>query len=413
MITSPVTPTWSPRSTRRFHSSSALGADPVEREHRLQLGAVAVPQGGEAELAGVADEDHPAGDRDLCRRWRCRSAGRRSARGSPRAWRCGGSRPGTARRPRPAAGPASPGGPASAREGRRRDRSARRSARLTARFLDKESTPVRPERTQPPRGRYHWITCRAWSSTLRPSPSAPPPGDYDRFRPPYPLEAVALGADRLRRTGPGGRSRAPAPASSPGWSPHWATRSSPVEPDPGMRARLVAATPGSHRAGGQRRGDPAAGRGCGRRGRRPGVPLVRPERAHPEIARVLRPGGIFAPIWNLRDESAPLGRRALADHRAASPAPAGTRRRRPEPEPDFGALFGPASAPSSPTAITPRRDEPGRAAAHPLVLPHRRRTGAAPAGAAGPGPDRAAPRPGRPGELRAAVPDGRVPRPPR
>ncbi len=28
-------------------------------------------------------------------------------------------------------------------------------------------------------------------------------------------------------------------------------------------------------------------------------------KAHPEIARVLRPGGIFAPIWNIRDESEP------------------------------------------------------------------------------------------------------------
>src|SRR6185312_16400748 len=39
--------------------------DPVQGEHGLQLGAVAIPQGGEAELAGVAYEDHPAGDRHL------------------------------------------------------------------------------------------------------------------------------------------------------------------------------------------------------------------------------------------------------------------------------------------------------------------------------------------------------------
>jgi SAM-dependent methyltransferase len=29
------------------------------------------------------------------------------------------------------------------------------------------------------------------------------------------------------------------------------------------------------------------------------------ERAHPEIARVLRPGGVFGPLWNVRDEQAP------------------------------------------------------------------------------------------------------------
>jgi hypothetical protein len=40
-----------------------LGAHPVEREHRLKLGAVAFPQRREAELAAVADEDDPTGNR--------------------------------------------------------------------------------------------------------------------------------------------------------------------------------------------------------------------------------------------------------------------------------------------------------------------------------------------------------------
>jgi SAM-dependent methyltransferase len=30
-----------------------------------------------------------------------------------------------------------------------------------------------------------------------------------------------------------------------------------------------------------------------------------PAKAHPEIARVLRPGGVFAPVWNIRDETEP------------------------------------------------------------------------------------------------------------
>jgi len=29
------------------------------------------------------------------------------------------------------------------------------------------------------------------------------------------------------------------------------------------------------------------------------------DKAHPEIARVLRTGGVFAPLWNVRDESVP------------------------------------------------------------------------------------------------------------
>ena len=39
-------------------------ADAGEAEHHLQLGAVAFLEGGEAQLARVAGEHHPAGNRD-------------------------------------------------------------------------------------------------------------------------------------------------------------------------------------------------------------------------------------------------------------------------------------------------------------------------------------------------------------
>ena len=41
-----------------------LLADAVDREHRLQLGAVTLAEADEAELAGVAQVDDAAGDRD-------------------------------------------------------------------------------------------------------------------------------------------------------------------------------------------------------------------------------------------------------------------------------------------------------------------------------------------------------------
>ena len=52
-------------STSALNVGQRLLADVGEREHHLELGAVALAQPGEAELAGVAQEDHPAGDRDL------------------------------------------------------------------------------------------------------------------------------------------------------------------------------------------------------------------------------------------------------------------------------------------------------------------------------------------------------------
>ena len=100
-----------------------LLAHPVAGEHDLQLG-VALAQGGEAELAGVAEEDDPAGDADRLAGHRVRrevgvrgpDLGERRASGRPS--------PGRGRRRCPAAGPAWPGGPAAAPAVRRRRRGA-------------------------------------------------------------------------------------------------------------------------------------------------------------------------------------------------------------------------------------------------------------------------------------------------
>jgi SAM-dependent methyltransferase len=112
----------------------------------------------------------------------------------------------------------------------------------------------------------------------------------------------------------------------------------PVEPDPGMRAALDAATPGT----------------TAREGSAESIPLpdgyadavvvgtayhwFDPARAHPEIARVLRPGGVFAPMRNDRDtgvEWLALLEEIIgsAHYRQEEPAPLA--------DVDFGPLFGP------------------------------------------------------------------------
>ncbi|HLL64690.1 MAG TPA: class I SAM-dependent methyltransferase [Micromonosporaceae bacterium] len=62
-----------------------------------------------------------------------------------------------------------------------------------------------------------------------------------------------------------------------------------------------------------------------------------PVRAHPEVARVLRPGGVFAPIWNFRDEDVPW-LRELSRIVDGARATDGTREDEPE---EFGEWFAP------------------------------------------------------------------------
>ena len=74
-----------------------VGADPVEREHHLQFDAV-LAQRREAELAGVADEDDPAGDADVVAGLRVRGEVGVASRGPRPASACAAPRPGRARR---------------------------------------------------------------------------------------------------------------------------------------------------------------------------------------------------------------------------------------------------------------------------------------------------------------------------
>ncbi|PZG05058.1 class I SAM-dependent methyltransferase, partial [Micromonospora craterilacus] len=127
--------------------------------------------------------------------------------------------------------------------------------------------------------------------------------DYDRFRPRYPEAALRWALDGIDRP-----ARLVDLAAGTGIVTRGLLalghRVTAVEPDPGMRAQLAATTTGVPALAGTAEAMPLpdgyadavlAGQAYHW--------FDRPA-AHAEIARVLRPGGVFAPIWNLRDDRA-------------------------------------------------------------------------------------------------------------
>lgn len=159
---------------------------------------------------------------------------------------------------------------------------------------------------------------------------------YDAARPSYPHEAVRwlLGSASLRvvdlGAGTGIFSRVLARLG------HEVIA---VEPDPGMRRRLAERSP-----------DVTVLDGAAER-----IPLPEgsvdaivaaqsshwfdPDAAHPEIARVLRAGGIYGPIWNSRDDSTPWVAELTRVANLADGSGSSGRRVRPD---DFGPWFEPA-----------------------------------------------------------------------
>jgi len=130
---------------------------------------------------------------------------------------------------------------------------------------------------------------------------------YDGARPGYPADAVrwVIGS---ATTEPGNRSLVVDLGAGTGLLtrsilPVTEARVTAVEPDPLMRAQLTSRTPDVVALAGSAESIPlpdgaadvvVAGQ-C--------YHWFDREKAHPEIARVLRPGGVFAAVWNIRDES--------------------------------------------------------------------------------------------------------------
>ena len=125
--------------------------------------------------------------------------------------------------------------------------------------------------------------------------------DYDRYRPRYPEAALRWALDGLA---------VPARVVDLGAGTGILTRGllalghevTAVEPDPGMRTQFAAVTPGTPALAGSAESVPLPDGYADAALVGQAYHWFDRERAHPEIARVLRPGGVFAAIWNLRDD---------------------------------------------------------------------------------------------------------------
>jgi SAM-dependent methyltransferase len=157
---------------------------------------------------------------------------------------------------------------------------------------------------------------------------------YDRARPAYPCEAIEwmLGPEPLRvvdlGAGTGIFSRELAALG------HSVTA---VEPDAQMRRRLALASPGVEVLEGSAEAIPFGDESVDAVVAAQAFHWFDNAAALAEIARVLVPGGLFAPIWNVRDESVPWVRGMSSVIKAGTGIETSIHAR---PGRDFGPRFG-------------------------------------------------------------------------
>jgi SAM-dependent methyltransferase len=126
--------------------------------------------------------------------------------------------------------------------------------------------------------------------------------EYDRYRPTYPRAALqwALGSEPLHvvelGAGTGLLTRVLLRLG------HQVIA---VEPDPKMRAQMRANSDLVEPRDGSAEAIPVPDGSVDAVVAGQAYHWFDPDKAHPEIARVLRVGGVFAPLWNSRDESEP------------------------------------------------------------------------------------------------------------
>ncbi|GAB3856261.1 class I SAM-dependent methyltransferase [Micromonospora andamanensis] len=125
--------------------------------------------------------------------------------------------------------------------------------------------------------------------------------DYDRYRPRYPMAALRWALDGID---------APAQLVDLGAGTGILARGllslghrvTAIEPDPDMRTQLTSVDSAVHALDGSAEAVPLPDGYADAVLTGQAYHWFDRPRAHPEIARVLRPGGVFAPIWNLRDD---------------------------------------------------------------------------------------------------------------
>ena len=164
---------------------------------------------------------------------------------------------------------------------------------------------------------------------------------YDRIRPSYPAAALAWALQPLEPVGPDAWVVADIGAGTGIMTRLVAAsghRAIAVEPDDQMRERLAGATPGAVALAGRAEAIPLPDASVDAAVAAQAYHWFDHSEAHTELARVIRPGGTFAAIWNDRDDSLGWAReytRIIEGVRGHSAADAG------RSAPSYGDGFGP------------------------------------------------------------------------